>query len=61
MLDTGINTNVRYDAWAKQLNRNTKFKSNSKVKPQVPFSHLADKEKNVKREKKFSTSEIWLG
>lgn len=61
MQDARANTNGRYEEWVKLLNRNTKFPSDSKVKPQTPFSHINDKEKSVKRERKCTTSEIWLG
>lgn len=61
MDDARVNTHVRYDEWVKLLNRNTKFSGDSKVKPQAPSSRLHDDTKKVKREKNFSTSEIWLG
>ncbi len=61
MQDVRANTSGRYDEWVKLLNRNTKFPSDSKVKPQAPFSHTTDKNRIVKRDKKYSTSEIWLG
>lgn len=61
MEDARVKTNARYDDWVKLLNRNTKFSNESKVKPKAPSSHLTENRNTVRREKKYSTSEIWLG
>lgn len=61
MVDIRSNPNNSYEMWVKNLNRNTKFSSDSKIKPQAPSSQIQDSKKNMKRERKLTTSEMWLG
>lgn len=52
---------LSYEDWVKSLNHNTKFSADSKLKPKATSSHLQDKNKQVRREKKIVTTEIWIG
>ena len=61
MENARLSSMISYENWVKNLNKNTKFSGESKLKPQTPSSLLKDKNKKVEREKKLTTSEIWIG
>ena len=61
MENVRLSSMISYDNWVKNLNKNTKFSEESKIKPKAPATMVDKNSKQPRRAKKLATSELWLG